>query len=531
MNIVLLNESARAFPLGLPSLFYCALGALVVHLCQQLVEETSNAFDPASRLVRASRAAFSIGGLVWVLDVTGFFIYADLAADGLRLAPALLALLINTFVARITIPTLSTGTRASRVGLAAVGLAIGMMAGHATLSTGFSHGGLVVDPAAMLTSTVFTIFLAAGLALKHRKARLQAAGSQFTPFTWRLKAAAGCLILPLHWCLTSTFPLPSIPEAASTGSVRLLVTVLAFGLAIAADQVQTLHSERRRQRAFRSAATPATFITAATGKDYQLALIADRLPELLHPDQLHIHFQPIVTPNQPKAHFEALLRVTDPVLGRINPEKFILACTLQAQGAHVDMLIIGNALDHLANWGQQGFDDATININVSPDTLLEPHFVEWMYQELQRRDLPPGSVRLEITEHALIANGSDMVRTIRRLKAKGVGVVMDDFGTGYSSLGLLADLPISGLKCDRLFIKGLAQDTRRQVLLRKIAELAVDLDIPVTAEGVETQEELDIVIQSGIDSIQGFYFAKPMPAPDVPDWFAGLEARWAGAIV
>ncbi|TDR71597.1 EAL domain-containing protein [Paludibacterium purpuratum] len=522
MNIALLQETGRAMPFGLPALFYGALGALVVHLCQQLVEETSNAIDPASRVIRTSRAAFSIGGLVWVLDVTGFFIYPDLSTDGLPLTPALLGLLINSFSARLTVPTLSTDTHAGRVCLAALGLALGMLLGHAVLSFGFVPGTLTIEPSAFAASLALAVLLAAGLALKHRKARLSAIGSQFTPLTWRLKILAGMLIPPLHWCLVTTFPLPSSTELVPNSSAHLLITVLAFGLAITADQLQAIHSERRRQRSFRNVVTPgASSVAASQGHDRQLALISARLPELLHPKQLQIHFQPIVTPHQPKAHFEALLRVSDPVLGRINPEKFILACTLQAQGAHVDMLIIGNALDHLADWTRQGFDSATININVSPATLLEADFVDWIHCQLQQRELAPSRVRLEITEHALIANGGEMVRIIRQLKAKGIGVIMDDFGSGYSSLGLLADLPISGFKCDRLFIKGLVQDTRRQALLKKIAELAVDLGIPVTAEGVETREELDIVMQSGIASVQGYYFAKPMPAPDIPAWFAG----------
>ena len=95
---------------------------------------------------------------------------------------------------------------------------------------------------------------------------------------------------------------------------------------------------------------------------------------------------------------------------------------------------------------------------------------------------------------------------------------MDDFGAGYSSLGVLADLPIAGIKCDRLFLRKIPQDLRRQALLRHVAAMARELGLPVIVEGVETVEELRIVLASGIDSMQGYLFARPIPAADIPHW-------------
>ena len=111
-----------------------------------------------------------------------------------------------------------------------------------------------------------------------------------------------------------------------------------------------------------------------------------------------------------------------------------------------------------------------------------------------------------------------MVQAINDLRTLGVGVFMDDFGAGYSSLGVLADLPISGIKCDRLFVRQLPQDPRRQSLLRHVVRLARDLQLEVVVEGVETEQELQSVLESGIGNVQGYFFSKAMPPEAVPQW-------------
>ena len=157
-------------------------------------------------------------------------------------------------------------------------------------------------------------------------------------------------------------------------------------------------------------------------------------------------------------------------------------------------------------------------MNVAPATLLDPGFASWLQAELLQRALPGGALKLELTEHALIASGPRMVESIQRLQSIGVGVLMDDFGAGYSSLGMLADLPIAGIKCDRLFVRQLAQDPRRQSLLRHMGALANEFGLSVVVEGVETPAELQTVVASGIATIQGYVFCKAMPAADVPQW-------------
>lgn len=113
---------------------------------------------------------------------------------------------------------------------------------------------------------------------------------------------------------------------------------------------------------------------------------------------------------------------------------------------------------------------------------------------------------------------------MRALAGVGIAVVMDDFGAGYSSLAMLAELPIRGIKCDRLFVRNLLVDPRRQRLLSHVLAIARDFNLEVTAEGIETPQELDVVREIGLRKLQGYLFAKAMPAEEVPGWLIRLAS-------
>ena len=123
--------------------------------------------------------------------------------------------------------------------------------------------------------------------------------------------------------------------------------------------------------------------------DIQQSLIADHLDRLLHPDNLALHFQPIIHTQHSGVQLEALLRLTDTTLGRINPETFLLVCELQGKTAEVDRMILCNALDHLCNWRAQGLDAVAISVNVAPVTLMHDSFAPWLGLQLAQRGPPP----------------------------------------------------------------------------------------------------------------------------------------------
>lgn len=512
---------AVGFPPLLQSLLFWIFASLVVHVCQRLVEHTAFSVDPSSRRISASHAALCIGCIVWALDVVGLFMYAELAHHVLELVPALSGLLIMAVSARFTIPTLSTSTSKSRIVLAGTWLAIGMLAAHFSITWGHVESFSHINWLAIALSMGTAVGIAAYTSIRHRSAKLSVITPHYRAQTWEDKVLCGGAILVLHWMLVNTFALRLGDPREESDGIALLVIVLVFAIAVAVEQMTNMRWDAGRQQLLRRGLAMMRSLGVAHNAqhDMQLSLIADHLDRLLRPEKLSLHFQPIVDLHQRGMQFEALLRMTDETLGQLSPETFLLVCELQGRTNEVDRLILGNALDRVKAWQAHGMNNIAISVNVAPITLLDDSFAPWLRNELALRALPPRTLKLELTEHAIIATGSEMVAAIHDLGTMGVTVLMDDFGAGYSSLGMLADLPIAGIKCDRLFVRNLPHDPRRQMLLQHISALARDLGLSVVVEGVETPEELRTLAALDLHSIQGYLFSKPIPADEVPAWY------------
>lgn len=522
----LLQMPRVPFDVKFPPLWHAVMfwvfASLVTHVCQRLVEHTAASVDRSSRKISASQAALSIGCMVWALDVAGFFMYEGLPLQELELLPALAALITMAVASRLTVPTLSTSTRKHRLVFAGCCLAAGMVAAHAMLAARYVVDFSRIHWVPALLALLLAACIACYTAIRHRSAKMRGMIHTHTSRNWKDWVYCGGAIVLVHWLLINAFPLyRHLPAQApqEQDHMALLAIVVVFAAAVAVEQLLNMRSDRGRQRLFRRGLSMlrASNTSLTPAKDAQLALIADHLDELLTADRLALHFQPIANLRSQTIHLEALLRISHERLGHINPELFFLVCELQGRTAEVDRLILCNALNHARQWHSLGQPTA-ISVNVAPGTLLAEDFAPWLSAELAKRCLPECALKLEMTEHAIIASGPGMSQAMGHLGSAGIHVVMDDFGAGYSSLGVLADLPISGIKCDRLFLRRVPQDLRRQALLRHVAAMSRELGLHVIVEGVETAEELRIVAQSGIDSIQGYLFARPIPAADVSRW-------------
>jgi EAL domain-containing protein (putative c-di-GMP-specific phosphodiesterase class I) len=260
---------------------------------------------------------------------------------------------------------------------------------------------------------------------------------------------------------------------------------------------------------------------------HQLALIVERLPKLLAPESMRLHFQPICPIQRPDGgiRFEALLRVKDRDLGDINPELFFLACERIGKAAFADRTVIVQALNDSKPWTYSGIGCRGISVNIAPATLLESEFVTWLGALLKNNNAPMGWLQLEITEHSMISQSQPLAGIIKQLHSHGVTVVMDDFGSGFSSLTAIADLPIHGIKCDQAFVRNIAVDSSRQILLHHVCQMGKSLGLFVTVEGVETQAELAIVSEKEPGAVQGYVFARPMPPDQVPTWIESRKTK------
>lgn len=521
-------------PASLPvwqALAFWIAASLVLYGTNRLAVYVSLSVDDASRRVSESLASVGIGALSWGLDMAACFLRSDVDPQEWSLLPALSSLIVMVVTCRIAVPVLLTRDNRWCLGGASIGMAFGVAFAHTILMTGHFFQPAIIQAVPFVLACLVVAALVFRVARRYQRARVRSRSS--TP--WRFWGACGAVVVLIEWLFFQAFahPPPSgeRSQAGLQGAEVMLVVGLFSGLMFI-EQMVNMRSDRGRQHLFhrglsliRSGAE-----TGGAQSDARLSLIADHLRELVVPERLELHFQPIANLRAQSVHLEALLRLEHPLLGRINPEQFFLACELRGWTPQADRLILRNALDLLRTWRAQCLD-VPVNVNVAPETLMVPGFAEWLGQEIASRGLVPEDVRLELTEHAITACGGPLRRSVDELHAAGVQVVMDDFGVGYSSLGVLADLKLAGLKCDRLLLRDVALDPRRQALLRNVAAMGRDLGLPVTVEGIETAAELRCAVQCGIDSIQGYLFARPVPAADVMRWLHESRAERMRALV
>lgn len=513
-------------------LFY-AFACFTVFICQRLVEQAALALEPMERKAAFARSATCIGCMVWALDAAGQFIYPDMVARDPHLGPAILGLLVMAGGTLVSVPAITHTRRRGEIALAGLVMSFGMIFGHVLLFSAFGELTGVVHWRDVSLAITLASGLAIVLSLRHRSARLRALHGGFRRLTWPEYLLGGGVVLLIHRALSSSLELEPVPANGNDGQVLLLLLALVvFGVLVAAAQMHSMGVEKARRRLLDQALARLRTLPDEAGlaEGQQLSLIAERLPDFLVPGQLRLHFQPIVPVSQQfeAIRFEALLRVEAPELGRINPEMFFLACARAGRQAEADRLVIAQALEISQHWTQYASRCAGISVNVAPETLDESDFVSWLKLTLDRYALPPEWLKLEITEHSMIATTERIVDVLLDLHDIGVGVILDDFGTGFSSLGVITLLPIEGVKIDRSLIRNLERNRANQLLLKHLSALARDIGMTVTVEGVETLIDLSIARRKGVDGVQGYVFARAMAPEMVPDWLGKLSLEHSG---
>ncbi len=236
-----------------------------------------------------------------------------------------------------------------------------------------------------------------------------------------------------------------------------------------------------------------------------------------------LNYQPIVDlATGAIAGFEALTRWRHPLKGEIAPSAFIPLAEESGQIIPLGAWVLKEACRAAASWPGH----LKIAVNVSAIQFQQISMEETVLRALASSGLSPHRLELEITETFLIQRTESVIRTMRRLRQLGIRIALDDFGTGYSSLSYLHQLSFDTVKIDRSFIVAMA-NPRMATVLNAIVALAVNLGARVTAEGVETPEQLDFVRHVGCTEVQGFLFSPPLPAHDVAGLIASDQARLA----
>ena len=227
---------------------------------------------------------------------------------------------------------------------------------------------------------------------------------------------------------------------------------------------------------------------------------------------------------------EALVRWSHPERGLISPAMFIPLAEEQGLIVPIGAAVLDEACRQWADWRSEfpGRDPLVLNVNISARQLHSPEFVESIRAVLLAYGVDPARLCLELTESVLIEDVEAQRHTLAALRELGVGLAIDDFGTGYSSLTYLKRFPVTGIKIDQTFVAGLGRDAFDSAIIESVIELAHAVGLHVTAEGVETLDQLVRLRALGCDFAQGYYFARPQPAADLAallNW--DMEGHWA----
>jgi diguanylate cyclase (GGDEF)-like protein len=236
--------------------------------------------------------------------------------------------------------------------------------------------------------------------------------------------------------------------------------------------------------------------------------------------ELRLDFQPLATIGGEIVGFETLVRWHHPIRGLVPPGTFIPLTEESGLIVTMGEWILRAACREASPWPRQ----LQISVNLSPVQFRNDDIVRLVHAILIETGLAAGRLELEITESVLIDDFSRAVSILRRLKALGVRIALDDFGTGYSSLSYLQAFPFDKIKIDRSFISNLERSAQSKAILRGVIGMARGLDLPVIAEGVETQAQLDLLASAGCDLVQGFLIGRPAPIGDYAQ-VVGRKAR------
>lgn len=247
------------------------------------------------------------------------------------------------------------------------------------------------------------------------------------------------------------------------------------------------------------------------------------LRKALDEDRIELHYQPIVDAQGSLCSFEALARWRHPERGVILPAEFISVAEETGLILPLGECVLRQACEKAAAWP----DDIRIAVNLSPAQFKGGGISQLIISTLSDSGLSPKRLELEITESLLMQNHEEISGILHQLRSLGVRIAMDDFGTGYSSLNNLLRFPIDKIKIDRSFITDIRTDSNSVAIVRAVVSLARSLGITITAEGVETIEQLNIVCQEGCCEMQGYFVSPPLEG-DAADAFLKKEREKAG---
>jgi len=273
-------------------------------------------------------------------------------------------------------------------------------------------------------------------------------------------------------------------------------------------------------------------VYATGGDEHSLdrVVLAGELRAGLDRDELVLHYQPkadLATGAVTSA--EALLRWRHPSRGLLAPAAFLPLAEQHGLMRQITLQVLDRALAQAIDWQRAG-RSLRVAVNLAAANLLDVRFPDEVADLLRRSGASPDLLQLEITEGTIMVDPVRVLDVVARLSELGVALALDDFGTGYSSLAYLKRLPIQELKIDRSFIMDMDNSRDDAVIVRSTVELARNLGLRVVAEGVETQQVWDQLVEFGCHTVQGYLLSPPLPAEQLAAWLDDASVRAGGRL-
>ncbi|BBP44416.1 sensor domain-containing protein [Thiosulfativibrio zosterae] len=255
-----------------------------------------------------------------------------------------------------------------------------------------------------------------------------------------------------------------------------------------------------------------------TQKALERVALESSLRAAIQKKEFEVFYQPqmqIINGVARLSGLEALVRWRHPQLGLLSPAQFIPLAEETGLIIPLDRLVMEQAISQVAQWDTAGLDWGVLSLNVAPHQLEREDFSVVLASQLKQYGVAAERIMLEVTESQIMQNPDKAIAMLKQLRALGFGIAIDDFGTGYSSLSYLKKLPLNKLKIDQSFVRDLPEDEDDTAITRAVIALGKSLGLSLIAEGVETAEQQHFILQNGCDTIQGFFYSRPLPAAEM----------------
>ena len=249
---------------------------------------------------------------------------------------------------------------------------------------------------------------------------------------------------------------------------------------------------------------------------FERVVMETSLRTAIKEEQFVVYYQPQVDGTTDKLiGMEALVRWQHPTMGIVSPAKFIPLAESTGLILQIDKYVMKTAMTQLAQWYKDGLNPGVLAMNLAVKQLQQKDFIEMFSSLMKETGCRAEWIELEVTESQIMTHPEEAIKILNKISDLGIELAVDDFGTGYSSLAYLKKLPIDKLKIDQAFVRELPYNEEDSAITKAVIVLAKNLKLKVIAEGVETKEQKEFIVESGCANIQGFFYSKAIPANEL----------------